>query len=80
MAQDKKLQVNTGKKNRLKKEVIGALRKQSIDLFRSENIKGEYIYRNFGENPSQYIPSYILMMYCIGVPFEQNGVPLCIVS
>lgn len=35
----KKLQVNTGKKNRLKKEVIGALRKQSIDLFRSEKYK-----------------------------------------
>ena len=35
----KKLQVNTGKKNRLKKEVIGALRKQSIDLFRREKYK-----------------------------------------
>ena len=35
----RKLQVNTGRKNQLKKDVIGALQNQSVDLFRSDEYK-----------------------------------------
>lgn len=49
----RKLQVNTGRKNQLKKDVIGALQKQSVDLFRSEEYKRRIHIQKFqGKTPT----------------------------